>query len=720
MLSSKGGYMRRHTVLLLMICLVSAAGSAAAAPRSVSRGDSPNLPAVSAAVDDPFAELAGIVDPADLALGDGNAFLLLEPWRGRAGRTTTRLEVAGSVPGPGWAIERPDPVDRRFRLSGPPVALPEPDAADAVRRLASRLPGLFGAAAGPASLEVVFDRAKGPSGVVRLRQVQDGARIEGASIQARFDPTGRLVDLRSSVYPEIRTVNSRSLAEGDALRIAEEAVRSSVPSSSIMGRPRVEAWLVPASGGLVHVWQVRTATRDPFGSWMTEVDASDGKVRFHENRIESSVRNGVGNVFRRNSDYPGRVTRATLTNLFAGADNPDSKLKGRNFEILDNNFDDATATNFAFLFSPFSSQGDYFDQTNAYFHMETARARFASQMRVPLSTPFFTGSSLPTVTNVGGMCNAFYSPDLIGTGPGFAFGDEQSCPFSNDDFARDSDVVYHEFTHGVTDWIGVDLGNAPLNSYQRAINEAVADYHAANFTRDPSIGEVIGIGRTLDEDRRYPGDVGCDGGDPEEHCTGEIWGSILWDIQSFLGARGEFLEFNSLDFVADNGTSSHRSGIIDFVDAGLAFIQADQSLNAGRAGGIIYGVAVSHGVFGPFTFPGDNAAFFPINLSPPQTVRIGGVQRSTQSEVPFFFTAPPGATVTVTAVSRNAGYVPEFLYGAGDFTNGFFLLAESARSPFNPRAQTVRSQTVDAVLHVVDMIGNGAPKGTYFIVITVR
>jgi Zn-dependent metalloprotease len=67
------------------------------------------------------------------------------------------------------------------------------------------------------------------------------------------------------------------------------------------------------------------------------------------------------------------------------------------------------------------------------------------------------------------------------------------CPAT--DYARESDVIYHEYTHGIVDHIP----NYPL-PYQDeagAIDEGIADYFAATKNGDPTIGEGVGTIRTI-------------------------------------------------------------------------------------------------------------------------------------------------------------------------------------------------------------------------------
>src|SRR5207249_141169 len=120
---------------------------------------------------------------------------------------------------------------------------------------------------------------------------------------------------------------------------------------------------------------------------------------------------------------------------------------GEHVEVLDAKGSPVASPDLAYEYYPFE-QRDSFDQVNAYYHLERAHARFARRLKVH-DLPWFDGSgAVRARVNVVQLCDSFYSHDLDGDGvPGFAFGDQSTCDFTNEDFAADSDVIYHEYTH---------------------------------------------------------------------------------------------------------------------------------------------------------------------------------------------------------------------------------------------------------------------------------
>lgn len=136
--------------------------------------------------------------------------------------------------------------------------------------------------------------------------------------------------------------------------------------------------------------------------------------------------------------------------------------------------------------------------------------------------PNFTGMdfSLPTNIDVTGSCNAFYDGSSINF-----FDAGGGCNATS----TVTDVVYHEYGHGINDKyyqsIGTTFGNA-------AMNEGYADIWALGITDSPILGigfftnNPQGYVRRYDVNKKvYPQDlVG------ESHADGEIIAGAWWDL----------------------------------------------------------------------------------------------------------------------------------------------------------------------------------------------
>lgn len=141
--------------------------------------------------------------------------------------------------------------------------------------------------------------------------------------------------------------------------------------------------------------------------------------------------------------------------------------------------------------------------------------------------------------------------------------------------AFDASILYHEYTHGLTNRLVVDAaGNSTLNSVQAgSMGEAWSDYYAMDYlvgkgfqpdsvNKDGQIREgkyVLAdqmpfrtMAMDCDPDSKVAectrlnghtkggytyGDFPTIGGSPEVHSSGEVWAQTLWDIRERFGQR---------------------------------------------------------------------------------------------------------------------------------------------------------------------------------------
>ena len=135
--------------------------------------------------------------------------------------------------------------------------------------------------------------------------------------------------------------------------------------------------------------------------------------------------------------------------------------------------------------------------------------------------------SLPTRVDVNGTCNAFYTPGS----PSINFYSEgDGCSA----FSTVSDVVFHEYGHGINDLYYESLGGNFTNG---GVNEGYADFWAISLTGNPVLGagcyldnEDFFIRRYDENPKVYPQDlVG------EVHADGEIICGAWYDTHLLMG-----------------------------------------------------------------------------------------------------------------------------------------------------------------------------------------
>jgi extracellular elastinolytic metalloproteinase len=198
-------------------------------------------------------------------------------------------------------------------------------------------------------------------------------------------------------------------------------------------------------------------------------------------------------------------------------------------------------------------------------------------------------------------------------------------PFLPTNGGDEADVVYHEYTHGLSNRLVVDaLGNSTLGNIQAgSMGEAWSDWYAMDFLNDlgfqpdtPAPGDVLvgtyvsngqalirtqpldcPVGTTSAKCPGTPGggpggytygDFGRIIGGPEVHADGEIWGETLWDLRGALGSKlTESLVTRAMELSPANPS---------FLDMRNSILEADQVVNKGKANTKIWSVFAHRGM----------------------------------------------------------------------------------------------------------------------------
>jgi Zn-dependent metalloprotease len=171
-----------------------------------------------------------------------------------------------------------------------------------------------------------------------------------------------------------------------------------------------------------------------------------------------------------------------------------------------------------------------------------------------------------------------------------------TAPNPDRDSSVDSDVVFHEYGHGISNRL---IGNGSgLNGIQSgAMGEGWSDYWACTINNDGVMGEYVtqnttrGIRRaayTVPSATVHDSYADVGAGGFEVHNDGEVWAATLWDLRTQLGATiTDRIVLNGMKF-----TPSSPS----FLNARDGILQADQNLNAGANRCAIWTVFARHGM----------------------------------------------------------------------------------------------------------------------------
>jgi len=191
---------------------------------------------------------------------------------------------------------------------------------------------------------------------------------------------------------------------------------------------------------------------------------------------------------------------------------------------------------------------------------------------------------MPAVANLGtGYDNAYWN----GYGTYYGSGGQYN------NFAMYSDIIYHEYTHGVTDGIYPN-GMLPYIGQSGAMNEAWSDYFACTINGDPIAADWIG-GRP-EGFRDLECDMVYEGVDVEVHVDSPYISAPLWRIRGALGAE-------YADDLAHFARYALAETYIDYLVAVLDMDDDDNNLTNGTPNDqVIYDAFGRHGI-GPGAEP---------------------------------------------------------------------------------------------------------------------
>lgn len=436
---------------------------------------------------------------------------------------------------------------------------------------------------------------------VRFQQTYKGVPVIGGSVIVHSGKDGQVTMVQNSYIEGVVPDNSDLLTEAVARGIALDDLKAGFNAGTALSEGKLEKQIIQMNGKRLYIWKVTISTKAPFCLWVYHVDAESGKILYKKNEI-TAFKTGKGSVFTSNANFlASKVSSAPLKNMYTPAELPDywGYLMGRYAQVY--NYNPATggikldpySSSYQFLYSPTSDQ---FHATQAYYAIDITRDWWLKNVVLKLGADYMLDSSnpftwsTPLVVNVDytDFCNAYYTPDWLGTGyPGMVFGNENmaACGFNNNDLVLDYDVVRHEYTHAMMDWAGFnDQFGGYVDWYGRAMGEGNADWFGyLQHPKDPKMASVAwantsdGYLRNLNNTRMYPWDVNVPGyGLPEEHYTGEIWGGFLYDIYRVLGSSA--LKYVAQSFPYFNDSTGFQAYQPDFFDAILAMMKAEYDL----------------------------------------------------------------------------------------------------------------------------------------------
>jgi Zn-dependent metalloprotease len=538
---------------------------------------------------------------------------------------------------------------KNFFIDGAPLSLPQADAPDNIaRRFLKGQAALFALSdAGVDELKLNKEDNDEGTSFLDYSQTIGGIKVFEGNVRVVVNRSGEVLSVREGFLVNGQTVKLKpALTESRAIAKAFEHAGRTISPSLAETRARADKsdsaeFANPLDLNLENVlselnvvrvgdsarlaWHVY-ADVGPDEWYEILLDAQTGELLMRHNLYVSEAQ---GNVYREDPDAaPRQITSFvgdTTINTTAGWMGTSTVTTGNNVEAyLDTNADNAPDANNGTNLSnghassptqnfdfPFSTAVDPRTQQaavvtnlfyyNNFMHDFSYRLGFTETSGNFQTNNFGRGgtgndSVRAEAQDGSGTNNANFATPPDGQRPRmqqFLF----TAPTPDRDSSVDSDVVFHEYGHGISNRL-IGNGSTALSGTQSgAMGEGWSDYWATTINNDGVMGEYVtqdnvrGVRRaayTVPAAAVHDSYADVCAGGCEVHNDGEVWAATLWDLRTQLGATiTDRIVLEGMKF-----TPTRPS----FLNARDGIIQADQNLNAGVNRCAIWTVFARHGM----------------------------------------------------------------------------------------------------------------------------
>ena len=438
---------------------------------------------------------------------------------------------------------------------------------------------------------------------LRFQQIINNVPVYHSEIVVNFNPSNELAFTSDSYDSTIENVaTTPSLSKQAALDISKESLKINgeytvAENNLVITKVNNETKLV---------YKVVTNPQSGNGSWEVLVDAQTGSVlstkdvALYEHKKSVTNKNvksmtpmaplafvtGTAMVYLSDPLSKALVTYGT-TGYVDGNDANTSqlaaartavtlpeidltagvyKLKSSYVEIAD--FESPTTSLFTQATSAFNFTRDNnaFEAVNVFYHLDKSLRYINETLGIVCRPTLNSGVLRYDPSGLSGADNSHFLPST----DQIAFG--EGCV----DDAEDADVIWHEFGHGVQDWLTngntspyLGEGNSDYwaQSYSRSLNQWTLADAASQYMFSWDGHNTCWAGRTTDYFGVYPGDlVGLQGG--AAHTDGQIWATALMQIWDAIGRTKTDKAFLQ-GLILTNSSTNQQSGAIAVRQAGI-------------------------------------------------------------------------------------------------------------------------------------------------------
>jgi hypothetical protein len=419
-------------------------------------------------------------------------------------------------------------------------------------------------------LSFVFKSTAGET--LRFQQMMNDVPVYHSEIIVNFNPSNEIVYTTDSYDNTIENVSTTpALSKQAALDVSSESLKITgvytvAENNLIVTRVNDQTKLV---------YRVVTNPQSGNGSWVVLVDAQNGNVLstydeaiYHHKKSEISEEKkieptpsmaplasttGTAMVYLTNPLSFAHATYgqtgysdsndANSTQLAAARTSvtlPDIDLTSGVYRLRSsyvdiNDFEAPTTGVFTQATSAFNFTRDNnaFEAVNIFYHLDLMLRYINETLGINCRPSLNSGVLRFDSSGLSGADNSHYLP----SSDSLAFG--EGCV----DDAEDSDVIVHEFGHGIHDWmtngntspyIGEGDSDYWAQSYFRSINQLLPTEEPYQWVFKWDGHNTCWTGRTTDYFGVYPADlVGLQGG--AAHTDGQIWATALMQIYDVIG-----------------------------------------------------------------------------------------------------------------------------------------------------------------------------------------
>ena len=414
-------------------------------------------------------------------------------------------------------------------------------------------------------LSFVFKSSAGET--LRFQQLMNDVPVYHSEIVVNFNPSKEVAFTTDSYDSTIENVTTTpALSKQAALDASKESLKFSCEYTVAENN----LYVTKINDQTKLVYRVVTNPQSGNGSWVVLVDAQNGIILstydeaiYDHKKTEVSKKpnptvsmaplafvTGTAMIYLTDPLSFARVTYGAagytdgndanttqLANARTAVTLPEIDLTGTTYKLKSSyveitDFEAPTTGLFTQATSAFNFTRDNnaFEATNVFYHLDKS-LRYINETLGITCRPSLNGGVLRfDPSGLSGADNSHYIP----SSDSLAFG--EGCV----DDAEDADVIWHEFAHGIHDWM-------TNGSAAGTIGEGIGDYWAVSYSRSftnqwtPADDQYQWVfswdghntcwdGRRVDTAKVYPTDL-----DGEVHDDGEIFVAALMQIYDVVG-----------------------------------------------------------------------------------------------------------------------------------------------------------------------------------------